>query len=76
MLFLFFFKIICIFFIKNEKISNIKVGKNLHNLIIETYSLSLIDELLSEDKIKDYNYKKEFLNFLDDFINPNQYVKR
>ncbi len=59
-----------------EKISNIKVGKNLHNLIIETYSLSLIDELLSEDKIKDYNYKKEFLNFLDDFINPNQYVKR
>lgn len=59
-----------------ENINHIKVGKNLHQPIIETYTLCLIQDLLTNIQFEEYEFKKEFLNFLDDFIDPNQYIKR
>ena len=46
-----------------EHIGLIKVGKNLKKNIIDTYKFIDIDEIASEE-------------FLDDFINPGQYIVR
>lgn len=56
-----------------ENIHIIKVGKNLKDLIISSYKLTTIKKLLKESKLKE---NPEFLNFLDDFLNPGQLLKR
>ncbi|RBQ24339.1 CCA-adding enzyme [Candidatus Methanobinarius endosymbioticus] len=64
-------------FIKNvltqENIHIIKVGKNLNDLLINTCELNKIKKLLKKEKIQENN---GFLNFLDDFLNPGQLLKR
>lgn len=64
------------YILTNENIHNIKIGKNLKDLIIATYDLDLIENFLSNKNFENYSFKKDFLNFLDDFIYPKQYVKR
>ena len=49
-----------------EHIGLIKVGKNLKKTINDTYRFVSIDEFENE----------EYLEFLDDFINPGQYIVR
>lgn len=49
-----------------EHIGLIKVGKNLKNNIINTFEFISIDEINND----------EFLEFLDDFINPGQHIVR
>ncbi len=50
-----------------EHISKIKVGKNIRKAIINTYEFVSLDDLASDD---------DYLQFLDDFINPGQYIVR
>ena len=50
-----------------EHIGLIKVGKNLRKTIIKSYEFITIDELAGYD---------EYLQFLDDFLNPGQYIVR
>ena len=53
--------------LKAENISKIKVGKNLTESILNTYSFVELDELeLSED----------FWSFCDDLLTPGQYIRR
>ena len=63
----------------------IKVGKNIRESICNDYILLEIDDFLIDlDKYFDYGTKDQgieeiqldYLNSLDDFINPGQYVKR
>ena len=49
-----------------EHINLIKVGKNLKKTLINTHKFIEIDEIENE----------EYLEFLDDFINPGQYIVR
>ena len=49
-----------------EHIGLIKVGKNLKKTIVNTYRFIDIDEFGNDD----------YLEFLDDFINPGQYIVR
>ena len=49
-----------------EHIGLIKVGKNLKKTIVNTYRFIDIDEMENDD----------YLEFLDDFINPGQYIVR
>ena len=49
-----------------ENIGLIKVGKNLKKTIINTYKFINLDEFENED----------YLEFLDDFINPGQHIVR
>ena len=49
-----------------EHIGLIKVGKNLKKTIINTYKFINLDEFENED----------YLEFLDDFINPGQHIVR
>lgn len=64
-------------FIKNvlteESIHIIKVGKNLNDLLINTYKLYSIKKLLKQKNISE---NIDFLNFLDDFLNPGKIIKR
>lgn len=50
-----------------EHIGKIKVGKNIRKSIIKTYEFVTL-EALADDEI--------YLKFLDDFINPGQYIVR
>lgn len=50
-----------------DNISLIKVGKNLINPILDSYEICDLNNLADND---------EFLVFLDDFLNPNQHIKR
>ena len=50
-----------------EHIKSIKVGKNLVNCILNTYEFGDLN-ILADDE--------EFLHFLDDFLNPNQHIRR
>ncbi len=50
----------------SEHIGLIKVGKNLKKTIVNTYRFIDIDEFGNDD----------YLEFLDDFINPGQYIVR
>ncbi|MBQ6100127.1 MAG: CCA tRNA nucleotidyltransferase [Methanobrevibacter sp.] len=50
-----------------KNISKIKVGKNIKENIIETYEFVTLDELAGDE---------DYLQFLDDFINPSQYIVR
>jgi tRNA nucleotidyltransferase (CCA-adding enzyme) len=50
------------YILTNEHIGLIKVGKNLKKSIINTYEFIDIDEV--------------DLEFLDDFLNPGQYISR
>ena len=49
-----------------EHISIIKVGKNLTEPILDSYRIIDIEDLANDD----------FLVFLDDFLYPNQYIRR
>ncbi len=64
-------------FIKNiltkENINNIKVGKNMKCLLIDTYKLNTMKNLLKEELL---NENLELMEFLDDFLNPGQLLKR
>ena len=50
-----------------EHILRIKVGKNLTKPILDTYEFITLEDMVNDD---------ELLVFLDDFLNPNQYIKR
>lgn len=50
-----------------DHISLIKVGKNLINPLLDTYEICDISDLANNE---------ECLIFLDDFLNPNQYIRR
>lgn len=50
-----------------KHISLVKIGKNLTKKLLNTYELLSLDELAKND---------DFLVFLDDFLNPNQHIKR
>lgn len=58
-------------FIRNvfttEHIGKIKVGKNIRKSIINTYEFVSLDSLADDE---------HYLKFLDDFINPGQYIIR
>ncbi|MDD6047983.1 MAG: CCA tRNA nucleotidyltransferase [Methanobrevibacter ruminantium] len=68
-----------------ENIHIIKVGKNIKEAICNDHILLEIDEFLS-DLVNQFNYDisnqngeelaKDYLNSLDDFLNPGQYLKR
>lgn len=71
--------------LNEENIHMIKVGKNIRESICNDYILLEIDDFLIDlDKHFDYVTKDQgieeiqldYLNSLDDFINPGQYVKR
>lgn len=50
-----------------DYISLIKVGKNLNKPLLESYEICDINDLAEDD---------EFLTFLDDFLYPNQHIRR
>ena len=50
-----------------EHIKKIKVGKNLKKAIINSYEFITIEDLASDEF---------YITFLDDFINPGQYIVR
>ena len=50
-----------------QNISKIKVGKNLRKTMINTYKFIDINDLACDD---------DYLQFLDDFLNPGQYIVR
>jgi len=58
-------------FIRNiltkDHISLIKMGKNLTKPLLESYEILDIEDLAEDE---------EGLAFLDDFIYPNQYIRR
>ena len=68
-----------------ENIHIIKVGKNIKEAICNDHILLEIDEFLN-DLDNQFNYEistqnggelaKDYLNSLDDFLNPGQYLKR
>ncbi|WP_409199425.1 CCA tRNA nucleotidyltransferase [Methanobrevibacter sp. DSM 116169] len=55
----------------NEHSHKIKIGKNLKDSLLETYNISLLI-----DNMDEFNENKDFLIFLDDFLNPGQYQRR
>lgn len=68
-----------------ENIHIIKVGKNIKEAICNDYEIFEIDEFLNDlDNQFDYDISnqngddlaKDYLNSLDDFLNPGQYLKR
>ena len=50
-----------------EHIKKIKVGKNLRKAILNSYEFTSVKDL-AEDEF--------YITFLDDFINPGQYIVR
>ena len=50
-----------------EHISKIKVGKNIRKAIINTYEFTTLENLADDEF---------YMEFLDDFINPGQYIVR
>ena len=71
--------------LNEENIHMIKVGKNIRESICTDYILLEIDDFLIDlDKYFDYDTKNQgideiqtdYLNSVDDFINPGQYLKR
>lgn len=50
-----------------EHIRLIKIGKNLRKTIVETYEFVSLEELADDDV---------YIHFLDDFLNPGQYIVR
>lgn len=68
------------FVLSYENIHIIKVGKNLKELIVTSYELNDLEELINNDTYLNYesniSYFNDFLKFLDDFLNPGQLLKR
>ena len=71
--------------LKLENIHIIKVGKNIKEAICNDYDLFEIDEFLNDldnhfnydaDKMNSEELAFDYLNTLDDFLNPGQYIKR
>ena len=59
-------------YVLNKKNSqDIKIGKNIKDHLIETYQINYLEDYL--DNISKNN---EFIQFLDDYLNPGQYQKR
>lgn len=66
-------------FILDEKnVHIIKVGKNIKNALCNEYELNEIDQFLDDltNVSSDENIQLDFLNTLDDLLNPGQYLKR
>ena len=71
--------------LKLENIHIIKVGKNIKEAICNDIPILEIDEFLNDFE-NQFNYDTsnktseklalEYLNSLDDFLNPGQYIKR
>ncbi|KZX17120.1 tRNA nucleotidyltransferase, second domain [Methanobrevibacter cuticularis] len=60
------------FVLKKDNIHILKLGKNLKDLIADTYNLAIIEELLLIN-----NYcNNDFLDFLNDYLNPGKLLKR
>ncbi|MDL2246520.1 CCA tRNA nucleotidyltransferase [Methanobrevibacter sp. OttesenSCG-928-K11] len=59
------------FILTSENSHIIKIGKNIKDNLINSYELLDLDEYLNNYPIND-----NFINFLDDFLNPGQYLKR
>ena len=53
-----------------EHSHKIKIGKNIKEDLLNTYKIASLDDYLIN------NQTYEFLDFLDDFLNPGQYQKR
>ena len=68
------------FVLTHENIPIIKVGKNLKDLIVNSYELNDLEDLLNKDTyLNDSSkpsYFNDFLKFLDDFLNPGRLLKR
>ncbi len=62
------------FILTKENIHIIKIGKNIKNSICETYQLDSIENMLNNIDLNEN--ENEFLNILDDFLRPGQYLKR
>ena len=71
--------------LKLENIHIIKVGKNIKGAICNDYVLFEVDEFLNDlndhfnydlDKKSSEDLAMDYLNSLDDFLNPGQYIKR
>ena len=56
-----------------ENIFKIKIGKNLKKIALNTFNIYLIENYLKTLKKEDL---EEFLDFLDDFLNPGQHTRR
>ena len=61
-----------------ENIHIIKVGKNIKNALCNEYELNEVDQFLGDlsNISSDENIQLDFLNALDDLLNPGQYLKR
>ena len=59
-----------------ENIHKIKTGKNLTSNLLNHSKLLLLDDFLNSKDFDEYEYSQDLLNFLDDFLNPNQYIIR
>jgi len=68
------------YILRKENIHIIKLGKNLKNLLINSYELMTIEDLLNKDNYLNdtskNSYLEDFLKFLDDFLNPGGLLKR
>ena len=56
-----------------ENIFKIKIGKNLKKIALNTFNIYLIENYLKTLQKDDL---QEFLDFLDDFLNPGQHTRR
>ena len=61
------------YILTEEHISIIKVGKNIRKTICDSYQLNNIEDILLNLEV---NNEYDFLNKLDDFLRPGQYLKR
>lgn len=59
-----------------ENVHKIKIGRNLTSNLLNHSKLLLLDDFLNSKDFDEYEYSQDLLNFLDDFLNPNQYIIR
>lgn len=52
----------------SENIALIKIGKNLKDSLLDSYSFISLEDISSDNS--------KFWSFIDDFLNPGQYIKR
>jgi tRNA nucleotidyltransferase (CCA-adding enzyme) len=61
------------FTLKENNINILKIGKNLKDMILDSYELITIEELLNDSK---YYEDNSFLSFLEDYLNPGKLLIR
>jgi tRNA nucleotidyltransferase (CCA-adding enzyme) len=65
------------FVFKENNINILKIGKNLKSYIINSYEIVNINDLFSINLgNNEFSNNEEFLNHLDDYLNPSQHLKR